>query len=124
MAEGIREAFYYYAVILAKNIPITKNLHPLYALQRGLFIGLIIFMCPDPSIMNTVVMLLVLSFVFPFFHDGMYYYTRNRLDARTYPKKWWDHSLTSNAIIEINTNGRVLMVLIGIGLFIYFLIEK
>ena len=36
-------------------------------------------------------------FIFPFFHDGMYYLRRNKLNRANYPKKWFAQSVTSTA---------------------------
>jgi hypothetical protein len=122
--EGYREAYYYYAMVNTKVVN-PKNLHPIFALQRGLIIGSVALFSPD--LWNGLLMALILSLIFPFFHDGMYYQTRNELDSRTYPKGWWDFSMTSNAVLEIKTTGRIVMAVLGLslmGYFIYRLIQQ
>lgn len=116
--EGVREAYYFFSLVNTKNI-ISKNLHPVFALQRGIIIAAVLLFSPD--ICNGFLMAVILSLIFPFFHDGMYYYIRNKLDFRTYPKRWRDRSLSSNAIIDLNFKWRVIFFITGMGLMGYFI---
>lgn len=79
---------HYYQLAKGKG----ENLHLLFMVYRIAFLvpvfGLTDWRC-----------LLCYLFAFPFFHDGMYCYSYNKIDGKTYPKKWFDHSETSKAFL-------------------------
>lgn len=95
--EGFREAFYW---DMKSKTSYTKDLdlHPFFALQRGLVIVLM-FMLQWNNLgwLNSFLFCVCMSIAFPFIHDGVYYTTRNYLDKKIYPKTWFDQSVTSTA---------------------------
>lgn len=60
--------------------------------------------------------------IFPFFHDGMYYRTRNKISSNIYPKGWWDTSYTTGAMISFNTFERTIFAVVGLLTIIAFVI--
>lgn len=60
-------------------------------------------------------------FVFPFVHDGAYYSMREKLVSGTYPKKWFDQSNTSTALLTkfFNPTVRTIFFIVGIGYIIF-----
>ena len=59
----------------------------------------------------------------PFFHDGFYYETRNRIDVPEY-HFWYDFSKTSTARFEIRFIWRCVMLSAGVaGLVIYQIVK-
>lgn len=53
--------------------------------------------------------------VFPFIHDGVYYWTRNKFNPEIYPKKFWDEpdSKKSDAILDFTLKQRIWLAIIG-----------
>lgn len=96
--EGRREAFYF-SYKMKASITLQKGLktdeHVMFTIQRALVFALAATACYS-NLLNTSLILFSLMLSFPFFHDGMYYFTRNRLDG-IYSKKWFDQSTTSTA---------------------------
>lgn len=89
--EGIREGYYW------NLYPSYKiNIHTLFFIQRALVLMLV-------SLLNPVV-IISLSLMFSFFHNGSYYTMRNRLNDKVYPKKWFDQSKQSTSwLTKFNT---------------------
>ena len=56
--------------------------------------------------------------VFPFFHDGMYYVTRNKLDGVNY--NWFSESETTTA--RFSFDGLTRILLFGVGSFALIII--
>lgn len=72
------------------------NAHTTFTIVRGIVLLLILIIVQDWK------SVLCLPFIFGFFHDGMYYYQRNKLDNTIYPKKWFDNSTTSTSWMDIH----------------------
>lgn len=120
MLEGVFQAHYY--DLIPSNHSNHRNLHPYYMLARACVSALIwiaLFEISDAILAS--VYIVCLACIFSFFHNGVYYYTRNFLNPELYKKKWWDHSETSKALIELGTGFRTALAIIGfIGIvFVY-----
>lgn len=113
--EGRREAFYYDA--LTSSRARHPNLHLLFALQRMV---VLVFCLSITDYMYAT----GLVFIFPFFHDGVYYVERNKLNPNIYLKGFWDDSTTSTAFFEIGIALRVLMLIFGLIILTLHLILK
>ena len=113
--EGFREGFYWHY----KNTSRTEykfEIHPYFTSQRAIIlilIGVILYININWwSVLNIIGM----SLIFSFFHNGSYYYTRNKLDHKLYPLKWMDQSTTSTAkMTKIMTfRNRTIFMFIGV----------
>lgn len=111
--EGAREAFYYHALNGVKSI----NIHWIYVVQRALFAGVLF------AVTNYFILLFFIC-SFSFFHDGFYYYTRNKLNKNIYTKRFTDESTTSTAIFELNFPIRVVLLLFAVAFLILNFILK
>lgn len=57
--------------------------------------------------------------VFPFYHNGFYYLSRNKIDPRVYEKGFWDEpSKTSTSKINFSLKQRVILFVAGIIIFV------
>lgn len=54
--------------------------------------------------------------MYPFFHNGMYYTQRDRIDG-SYPKRWWDMTKSSSANTNFTVEQRTILAAIGLILF-------
>src|ERR1035437_252187 len=65
------------------------EIHPIFAAQRGI---VLLVMCSSllflVSPLNSCLNMLSNALIFSFFHNGVYYVTRNKLDAKVYPLGW------------------------------------
>ena len=125
--EGFREGFYWYFKSNTRK-DCTFEIHPFFAFQRGLVLlvigGLLYFNIGIYSIASVASMILMFSF----FHDGTYYYTRNKLDSNVYPLKWTAESTTSTAKLTnlMTYRNRTIFMIVGVLLqfFIYIFLMK
>lgn len=93
LTEGVREGFYWHYENKSKRV-CDFDVNPIFNLQRFLVLllagGFLVHALGHFSILNLVCMFLI----FPFFHNGTYYSTRNKLDSSVYSKRWTDESKT------------------------------
>lgn len=91
------------------------NEHVFIVFQRGVFF-LTFIICAyfeyTPKSIFLIFAFAILSY--PYFHDGAYYWFRNVIDNKVYPRRWKDNSTTSTAIIEINYKTRVIFLILGL----------
>lgn len=101
--EGTREAYSHH------NSTITKNVHPIYFIQRILvmILSIIAFKWQIAIYIAIGGML-----VFSFWHNGSYYTTREKLSPGYAPKKWRDHR-DGSALMDIPFLPRTIMMVIG-----------
>ena len=105
--EGWREGVFFHKVEVDKLG--GKILHSTWTIQRALVLGMILATNLDWWVV-------ALPLVFPFFHDGQYYTTRNRFNRQIYTKKWWAQSTTSTAFLTKFETPIVRSILAIIGL--------
>lgn len=119
LLEGKREAMYYHFKNQITGTDLKE--HTLFTLQRSLFLIslLIVFLSQLTPIINSLLFIFSLSLIFPYFHDGMYYLTRNKLNTFIYKKRWKDNSTTSTAKFEIKYQLRLFMFLIGLNIYLF-----
>lgn len=92
------------------------NEHNVFTLQR-LVLGATVLLATQFTLLEGVWTLLVTLPMFFFFHDGAYYLTRNEIDSRVYPERWFDESETSSANwATMNSNWRIVLFILGVAL--------
>jgi hypothetical protein len=121
LSEGVREGFYWHYENNSKRV-CNFNINPIFNLQRALVLsiigGFLFYTIGSFSLLSLVGMFLI----FPFFHNGSYYQTRNKLDERFYPKRWMAESRTFPPFTSlISYNKRSIAMILGISsqVFIY-----
>ena len=123
---GISDAWYWYSANIAKYSTknfVFKDLHKQFFWTRTIVATVFaLLMCGSNYILWFPIMV-SLGLSFPFFHNGFYYVTRNKIDSNVYKKGFFDMSTTSIANINFTFFTRGFSFLIGLlGLFlIYFL---
>lgn len=115
LLEGFREGYYWYN---RNNSPKKDNIeiHPYFAIQRGLvMVSLSIISYTQYNLIVSLVVLFSLMLIFSFFHNGIYYLTRNKLDNNIYKDKWKSQSTTSTAKLTklMTYRNRLFMMIIG-----------
>lgn len=112
--EGYREAYYWSAVVKCSTCNFA-NIHKQFLIQRAI---VYIAFC---YISKEWLMMLSIFIISPFFHNGMYYTIRNKID-HCYPKRWLDQSVNSTAwsTIYLTPVVRVTLFIIGLGLIAYY----
>lgn len=117
--EGRREGYYYHSAVVSGDSS-KFNLHSIFQLQRTI----VFFICvlSFANIFISIAIGLSMISCFSFFHNGMYYTTRNKLNKEIYKLKWKDDSSSSTAVFEIQYGERLLMFIIGIIIFIVTII--
>jgi len=124
--EGKREAFYFSCKIKAPQQQAYKiDEHVMFTIQRTFIASMAILAC-RVDWLNSVLVLFSFGLCFPFFHDGMYYLTRHKLDG-IYVKGWFDQSTTSSAKSDklhlFDPIPRTLIFGLSLGLIIYEIIK-
>lgn len=122
--EGKREAFYFSCKIKTTQTFII-NEHVMFTIQRIFVVSMAILAC-HVDWLNCILILFSLALCFPFFHDGMYYITRHKLDG-IYVKGWFDQSTTSTANSDklhlFDPLPRTILLGLSLGLIIYEIIK-
>jgi hypothetical protein len=57
--------------------------------------------------------------IFPYLHDGMYYYTRNKLNPRIYRLGWKARSLETNAVLSFKFETRYYLFMLGVAVYVW-----
>lgn len=119
LVEGKRDAHYFHDRNLSTS-PDKQNIHWLFALERLVILSLISWVCfINYSVINSSVFIAGLVLVFSFFHNGIYYVVRHKLDNSVYKDGWWSSSKTSTAFFEFNELCRSILFMIGLALILY-----
>jgi hypothetical protein len=120
ITEGIREGFYWHYENISKKI-CDFDVNPIFNIQRVLVLlissGFMVHILGWYSLLSLLSMILMFSF----FHNGTYYYTRNKLNG-LYPKGWSDESKTFPSFTPLMTyKKRTIAMVVGVlsQVFIY-----
>lgn len=124
--EGIREGYYYHSAIVSNDVE-KYNLHSLFWIQRVVILlsitSLLGFLSQSALITSAFIISSILGF--SFWHNGMYYITRNNLNPEKYKKRFKDASSTSSSLMEFSYNERLfyftLSIILDISLLILYI---
>ena len=119
LITGIAEAFYF-----NKNQRHVKvlglNIHFWFGVIRSLVAAPLCFhVFIDIGLLESILMGVIMILSFPFFHDAVYYTTRELLKKGTYPKTWLDQSKETDATLSFNIYWRVVFLIITLLIFPY-----
>ncbi len=114
----IEGAYWHFRNIVILNEDIEKSeyelkldLHPYLLALRVLFAIMIIYNCIDTSINSIILLFGALLISQPFFHLGMMYWMRNKLNLRTYVKGFFDVN-----VVEKDDSSKLDLLLHKLGL--------
>ena len=122
LLEGVREGFYWHYENMSKK-ECDFNINPVFNIQRTMVIimmaGVLVHITGWFSLLSILCMILMFSF----FHNGVYYYTRNKLSDVRYQKGWRDESKTfpSYFTLLLKYNRRMSAFIFGLvaQIFVY-----
>lgn len=122
LLEGVREGFYWHYENSSKRV-CEFNINPVFNTQRILTLCLIgIFLVQNLGFYS-ILSIICMIFMFSYFHNGVYYYTRNKLSEGLYSKGWKDESRTfpSYFTFLLKYNKRTAAFIIGLvaQIFVY-----
>lgn len=125
---GYCDAYFWYSANVGKYCLKDfkfKDLHPQFFWMRSI-VGLVFgFTLSNGNLIYTILSTLCLGMIFPFFHNGFYYQTRNKIDSNVYPKGFRDMSKTSIANVNFTFPVRTSLMMMGfIGLALLYLTNK
>jgi len=110
--EGYREALYfYYESKTGREHKSKYDIHVMFNAQRAAALSLALL---SFNIITALIMFIGLTALFPFFHDGQYYLTRNNLHKLTYPKRWKDFG-DGSAVLDFTWKQRISLLILGIA---------
>lgn len=120
--EGKREALYFSFKMKAslKQQQGFIGEHSMFIQQRA-FVGILTVLVCYKDWMNCIVVLCSIMMCFPFFKDGMYYVTRQKLD-NLYMKGWLDKSPSSKLHL-LKPIHRTLLFISSLALIAYEIIK-
>lgn len=113
--EGFREGFFWHFKTNSRR-ECKFEIHPIFSLQRS-FVLSILGICLYHTIgIYSIISILSMMLIFSFFHNGTYYYTRNKLDDKVYPLRWTAQSTTSTAIMTkiMTYRNRTIFMILGV----------
>lgn len=112
LLDGYCQAYYYDLYPSEKK---HRNLHPFYVAERVIILTAIWFLIPTRyPLWDCIIFILSLCLIYSFVHNGIYYWTRHKLNDKVYPKTWRDDSEKSTAFFELGFGYRTAMFLIGL----------
>lgn len=93
LTEGIREGFYWHYENKCKR-NCDFDINPIFNSQRVGFLFVLTTLMFTVVKWYSILFMVGMVLEFSFFHNGTYYYTRNKLGGKVYPKGWQDESKT------------------------------
>ena len=125
---GYTDAWYWYSANVGKYSVKDfkfKDLHPFFFWKRVIVGSTMSFIMCSNNILHWFLITICLGLVFPFFHNGFYYKTRNQIDPSKYKLGFRDMSTTSIANVNFTFGLRSFMLGLGIlGLFFTYLYQN
>lgn len=125
ITEGCIEGFYWHYENLCKRV-CGFNINPVFNLQRFIVLGILTTILFNLIGYASLLILFCLLLEFGFFHNGTYYYTRNKLGGKVYKKGWKDESKTFptfSPLIKYKYRVSALLISIITQLITYLIIK-
>ena len=118
-ACGIVEAFFFHKKKRKVKV-FGRDIHEHFTLIRGFASFPLFFVIyVQAGVLEAMLMEVLFVLVFPFFHDGFYYTTRELLRKGTYPSYWIDQSTTTSAKFSFSFTIRVILLIAALLMFPY-----
>jgi hypothetical protein len=114
---GYCDAWYWYSANVGKYCLKDfkfKDLHPQYFWMRSVVGSVFAYSICDDNFLKWFLIIICFGLVFPFFHNGFYYKTRNEIDPTKYTLGFKDMSTTSIANVNFTFLIRTIMLVIGL----------
>ncbi len=92
------------------------DVHWFFAPTRAIVLALCICLNPGIGGLSAIILMISLLLMFSFWHNGVYYETRRRLDFPAY--RFWSQSSTTTSQLQYSFTNRSIQLLLGI--FFYF----
>lgn len=89
LSEGVREGFYTHYENTSRKV-CNFDLSPIFNIQRIIFLFAISSYLLHVIGLLSIFSIISKSLMFSYFHNGTYYYSRNKLNERIYIKGWFD----------------------------------
>ena len=124
---GYCDAYYWYGANVGKYCLKDfkfKDLHPQFFWMRSIVSIVFGLTLSNGNYLNSLLYTMCLGMILPFFHNGFYYHTRNKIDPTVYPLGFKDMSKTSIANVNFTFSVRTALMVIGVtGLFLLHLLN-
>ncbi len=114
---GYCDAWYWYSANVGKYSVkgfLFKDLHPHYFWMRSIVGGVFAIPICGFSLLNWFFIMVCFGLIFPFFHNGFFYKTRNEIDPTKYKLGFRDMSTTS--IANVNFTFLIRSIMCGLGI--------
>jgi hypothetical protein len=114
---GYCDAYYWYGANVGKYCLKDfkfKDLHPQYFWMRSIVGSVFAYSMSNLTFINWLLITICLGMIFPFFHNGFYYKTRNNIDHNVYPLGFRDMSKTSIANVNFTFLVRTMLLITGL----------
>lgn len=114
---GYCDAYYWYSSNVGKYCLKDfkfKDLHPQFFWMRSIVVSVFGFTMSNGNFLIWLLSTICLGMILPFFHNGFYYRTRNKIDSAVYPLGFRDMSKTSIANVNFTFAIRTVMMFFGI----------
>ncbi len=118
--EGHRDGYMWKYLANKVNVPTNHYIHLLLFISRLICsTGIVVYyIMVEPLWYLVIGEMAFICLIFPFFHNGTYYNTRNLLDPGTYPKGFKDQSTTSVAYTTKYTTWKARLIMFILGMVI------
>jgi hypothetical protein len=114
---GYCDAYYWYSANVGKYCLKDfkfKDLHPQFFWMRTIVGSIFAYSISNGVLTNLILNTICLGMIFPFFHNGFYYKTRNKIDKSIYTLGFKDMSKTSIANVNFTFHIRTIFLILGI----------
>lgn len=121
VTEGSREGFYWHYENQSKRV-CDFDINPVFHLQRLIVLSIITALIWPFFSIYSPLLTFGLILEFSYFHNGTYYYTRNKLGGKVYEKGWKDESKTFppfSALMKYERRKMAMLFGIATQIFIY-----